>query len=148
MASEKTIIAESAQEYFEKSDWHAVIREMEKLFVIDRDPHIRVRIGDVLRKLNEKEAAMREYVRAADLFAAQGFVAKALAQYKLALSLDAANNDVWSKMVMLRRTRTFAKLQRGPREYSVPQPFAGVIPHSAFNGSPSKLLANSTKSGL
>lgn len=148
MASEKTIIAESAQEYLEKSDWNAAIREMEKLFAIDRDPLVRVRIGDVYRKLDGKEAAIREYVRAADLFAAQGFVAKALAQYKLALSLDAANNAAWSKMVMLRRTRTFTMLQRGPREYRVPQPFAGAISHYAFNGSPSKLLANNTESGL
>lgn len=147
MATKKTIIAESAQEYLARKDWEAAIQEMEKLFVIDRDPHIRVRIGNIRRKLNEKDAAMREYVRAAELFAAKGFVAKALAQYRLALSLDASNRDAWSKMERLRSVRTFTTFQRGPREYRVPQPLEGKLPHYAYN-SPSNLLANSTGAGL
>ena len=148
MAMKKTVIAESAQEYFERKDWDAALQEMEKLYAIAPDPLIRVRIGDIRRKLNEKETAVQEYVRAAELFAAQGFVAKALAQYRLALSLDSSNQDAWSKMERLRSTRTFATPQRGPREYRMPQPFDGTVPHYAYNSSPSNLLANNTGAGL
>ena len=72
MASKKTIIVENLQDFLDKSDWGAAIIEMEKLFVIDQDPHIRVRIGDARRKLNRIRAAIREYIRAADLFAERG----------------------------------------------------------------------------
>ena len=102
MESNKTIIAEKVQDYLNRSDWKAAIREMEKLFAIRQDPLIRVRIGDVRRKLNRKDDAIQEYIRAADLFAENGFVVKALAQYTLALKLDPSNTDVRSKMEMLR----------------------------------------------
>ena len=37
-----------------KSDWKSAIAEMEKLFAIDQDPIVRVRIGDARQKLNQK----------------------------------------------------------------------------------------------
>ena len=80
---------------------------MEKLFDIDQDPIVRVRIGDVRRKLNRKKDAIKEYVYAADLFAEQGFISKALAQYNLALRLDSSNEYVRSKMEILRTSRIF-----------------------------------------
>ena len=131
MASNKTIIAENVQVHLERSDWKAAIEEMEKLFAIDRDPLIRVRIGDARLKLNRKCAAIREYLRAAGLFAEKGFVVKALAQYSLVLRLDSSNAYARNKMEMmemLRPNRTAAKQQRAPMEYRVPQPFEGGVP--------------------
>jgi hypothetical protein len=125
MASKKTIIAENVQDFLDKSDWSAAIIEMEKLFAIDQDPHIRVRIGDARRKLNRMRSAIREYIRAADLFAEKGFVVKALAQYNLVLRLDSLNSYARKKMElleMLRPGRTVAKLDYAPREYRAPQP--------------------------
>jgi replicative DNA helicase len=43
-------------------------------------PHRPVRIGDARQKLNQKPEAVKEYIRAADLYAEKGFVVKALAQ--------------------------------------------------------------------
>ena len=125
MASKKTIIAENVQDCLNKSDWGAAIAEMEKLFAIDQDPHIRVRIGDARRKLNRIRAAIREYVRAADLFAARGFVVKALAQYNLALRLDSSNTYARTRietLEMLRPARAVTRLTNEPMEYCPPQP--------------------------
>ena len=131
MASIETIISEKVQEYIEKSDWRSAIREMEELFAMNQDPLVRVRIGDARLKLNRKCEAIRDYVRAADLFAERGFVVKALAQYNLVLRLDASNDDARSKiekMQLLREFNSLTKPQRGPMEYQVPQPFEDVFP--------------------
>ncbi len=125
MASKKTIIVENVQAFLDKSDWGAAIIEMEKLFVIDQDPHIRVRIGDARRKLNRIRAAIREYIRAADLFAERGFVVKALAQYNLALRLDSSNTYARTRMEtleMLRPARAVTRPTNEPMEYCAPQP--------------------------
>ena len=126
MASKKTIIAENVQNCLVQSNWRAAIIEMEKLFAIDRDPHIRVRIGDVRRKLNLIRSAIREYIRAADLFAEEGFVVKALAQYNLALRLDSSNAYARTKMKQLEMFRPDRAEKRptcAPMEYRAPQPF-------------------------
>ena len=127
MESNKTIIAENVQDYLNRSEWKAAIREMEKLFAIRQDPLIRVRIGDVTRKLNRKDDAIREYIRAADLFAENGFVVKAMAQYTLASRLDPSNTDVRSKKEMLRTNVTVVKLNRSPEEYRLPEPQGNAI---------------------
>ena len=121
MAAIKTIIAEKVQNHLEKLDWLAAIHEMEKLFAINRDPLIRVRIGDIRRKLNKKHSAIREYIRAADLFAEKGFVLKALAQYNLALRLDSSNEYVRSRIAVLSKCRSYPDMKREPVEYRIPQ---------------------------
>jgi len=127
MESNKMIIAENVQKYLNRSDWNAAITEMEKLFAIRRDPLIRVRIGDVRRKLDRKDEAIQEYILAADLFTEYGFVVKALAQYTLALRLDPSNTDVRSKMEILRTNYTVVKLKREPGEYLIPEPYGNAF---------------------
>jgi len=124
MASTKAIIAEKVQKCLDHSDWRAAIIEMEKLFVIDRDPHIRVRIGDARRKINWVSAAIRDYIRAADLFAERGFIMKALAQYNLALRLDPLNTYAQTKKELLEKLhpgRTAANPLCAPMEYRLPR---------------------------
>jgi hypothetical protein len=124
MASKKTIIAENVQNCLDQSDWRTAIVEMEKLFAIDKDPHIRVRIGNARRKLKWLRSAIREYILAADLFAKQGFVVKALAQYNLALRLDSSNTYARTRMKqleMLHPGRTVTKPKCIPMEYCPPQ---------------------------
>ena len=100
---------------------------MERLFAIHQDPLIRVRIGDVRRKLNRKDEAIQEYLLAADLFAERGFVVKALAQYRLALRLDPSNADIRSRMERLRLNCPVEKLKREPVEYRPPEPITDAI---------------------
>jgi tetratricopeptide (TPR) repeat protein len=121
MASKKSIIARNVQDLLEKYDWQAAIAEMEKLFEIDQDPHIRVRIGDVRRKLSRPGDAIKDYVKAAELFAERGFVVKALAQLNLVLRLDSSNEYARLRMEMLRTRRIFTNLKREPTEYRVPE---------------------------
>ena len=130
-ASEKSKLIDNIQKFVGKSDWKSVIAEMEKLFAIDRDPIIRVRIGDAYQKLNQKAEAVKEYMRAADMYAEQGAVVKALAQYKLALRLDPANKQAQERIEALHSNKTVKESQagtgraRGPRSR---RPTSSVIP--------------------
>ena len=128
MASEKATISDSVQRYLDKSDWKAAIAEMEKLFAIDPDPIVRVRIGDVRQKLNQKSEAVKEYVHAADLYAEKGFVVKALAQYKLALRLDPKSKNAQQKMEGLHSNKTVSEIKLEPVVEGERQPTRSVIP--------------------
>ena len=128
MASEKAIVSENVQRYLRKSDWKSAIMEMEKLFSIDPDPIVRVRIGDAFQKLAKKDEAAKEYVKAADLYAEKGFVIKALALYKLALRLDPANKQAQTQMSSLHSNKTVVEAKVEPIEEGAPQPTRSVIP--------------------
>jgi tetratricopeptide (TPR) repeat protein len=128
LASEKATITDKVQKYIDKADWKSAITEMEKLFAIDPDPIVRVRIGDARQKLSQKGEAVKEYVHAADLYAEKGFVVKALAQYKLALRLDPANKDAQAKMEGLHSNKTVSEFKLEPIVDGEAQPTSSVIP--------------------
>jgi tetratricopeptide (TPR) repeat protein len=128
VASEKASITEQVQKLLRKSDWKSAIGEMEKLFALDPDPMVRVRIGDARQKLGQKTEAVKEYIRAADLYADGGFVVKALAQYKLALRLDPTSKDAQGKIESLHSNKTVAELKFEPVEAGSQQPTRSVIP--------------------
>ena len=52
------------------------------------DPKIFLRLGDILRKLNNKSLAVVEYENAARAYAERGFIVKAIAICKMILNLD------------------------------------------------------------
>jgi len=126
--SEKTKIGNTIQKYLDKSNWKAAVAEMEKLFALDPDPLIRVRIGDARQKLGEKSEAVKEYVRAADLYAEKGFVVKALALYKLALRLDPSHVHAQEKMEALHSNKTVSETKFEPAVAGAPEPVRSVIP--------------------
>lgn len=128
MASPKAVLAENVQKFLGKSDWKSAIAEMEKLFAIEPDPMVRVRIGDAYQKLGQKGDAVKQYIHAADLYADGGFVVKALAQYKLALRLDPANKDAQGKIELLHSNKTVTELKLEPIEDGAVQPTRSVIP--------------------
>lgn len=128
MLSDKAKIAETVQKYWDKGDWKAAVSEMEKLFSLDPDPMIRIRMGDARQKLNQKAEAVKEYLHAADLFAEKGFVVKALAQYKLALRLDPGNKQAQQKMEGLHSNKTVSEMKFEPVEAGMPEPTRSVIP--------------------
>ena len=128
MASERAVIAEQVQKYIGKSDWKSAISEMERLFALDPDPIVRVRIGDARQKLDQKVESAREYVKAADLYAERGFVVKALALYKLALRLDPSNKQALSQMESLHSNKTVSEHKPEPVEEGAPKPTRSVIP--------------------
>ena len=128
MASEKAAISDNVQKYIDKSDWKSAVGEMEKLFAIDPDPIVRVRMGDAYQKLNQKGEAVKQYIRAADLYAEKGFVVKALAQFKLALRVDPSNKEAQKKMEGLHSNKTVSEFKLEPIIYGEEQPSRSVIP--------------------
>jgi len=127
-ASEKSKLIDSIQKFVGKSDWKSVIAEMEKLFAIDRDPIIRVRMGDAYQKLNQKPEAVKEYTRAADMYAEQGAVVKALAQYKLALRLDPGNKQAQERIEALHSNKTVKESRPEPAAQAGQKQASSVIP--------------------
>jgi len=124
MAANKAAIADRAQHHLENLEWHAAINEMEKLFCLDQDPLVRVRIGYARRKLNRIGEAIQDHLSAADLFAERGFVGKALAQYNLALKLDASNEYARKKIEKLGACGTLSQHRRETAEQFPWQPKA------------------------
>ena len=135
MASGKVELIDSIQNHLGKSKWKEAAADMEKLFALDPDPIIRVRMGDAYQKLNAKPEAAREYVYAADLYAEKGAVVKALAQYKLALRIDPNHKRAQERMAALHSNRTIAEKKAEPVEegkqtaaHSAVPLFAGLSP--------------------
>jgi hypothetical protein len=58
LASVKATISENVQQFIQKSDWKNVVTEMEKLFALDQDPQVKVRMGDIRQKMNQKPQAI------------------------------------------------------------------------------------------
>lgn len=153
MPAERAAITENIQKYISRADWKSAISEMEKLFAIDGDPLVRVRIGDARQKLGQKSEAVKEYVRAADLYAEKGFVVKALAQYKLALRLDPVNTYVQKKIESLHSNQSVARHKAEPVETDSPAPSQSVIPLFAdftqeeFNDFTKRMIIHSAPPG-
>ncbi len=143
MPSDKAQLIDSIQEHFKKSNWKAAVADMEKLFAIDPDPIIRVRMGDAYQKLNQLLDAVKEYVHAADLYALKGVVVKALAQYKLALRLDPKNREAQEKMASLHSNKTITEKKAEPAEEGGQKPARSVIP--LFSGLTSDEFNDFTK---
>ena len=71
MSTDKAQLIDSIQKCLGKSNWKAAVAEMDKLFAIDPDPMIRVRMGDAYQKLKQASDAVKEYIHAADLLPPQ-----------------------------------------------------------------------------
>lgn len=128
MGTEKAKLSEGVQKYLEKQDWKAAVGEMEKLFALEPDPQIRVRMGDCWQKMNKKGEAVAEYLKAADLFSEKGFVVKALAIYKLILRIDPGHKKAQDLMAALHSNKSVAETKLEPVALGALAPQNSVIP--------------------
>lgn len=128
LASEKAVISENVQKYIQKSDWKNAITEMEKLFALDHDPQVKVRMGDIRQKMNQKPQAINEYMKAAEIFAEKGFVVKALAMYKMVLRLDPGNDKALGQMASLHSNKSVTELKLEPLELGEVAPQSSIVP--------------------
>lgn len=112
--SDKAKLIDNIQNYLGKGKWKEAVSDMEKLFAMNPDPIIRVRMGDAYQKLNSRPEATREYVYAADLYAEKGAVVKALAQYKLALRIDPNHKRAQERMAALHSNKTITEKKAEP----------------------------------
>ncbi len=116
MANDKAQLVDSIQKHLGKGKWKEAVADMEKLFALNPDPIIRVRMGDAYQKLNSRPEATREYVYAADLYAEKGAVVKALAQYKLALRIDPNHKRAQDRMAALHSNKVITEKKAEPVE--------------------------------
>jgi tetratricopeptide (TPR) repeat protein len=128
LASEKTQSSENAQRYIQKSDWKNALAELEKLYAIDHEPQVKVRMGDIRQKMDQKQQAVAEYLKAAELFAEKGFVVKALAMYKLVLRLDPNSTTALEQMASLHNHRSVTELKLEPLDHGASAPRSSVVP--------------------
>jgi cAMP-dependent protein kinase regulator len=128
LASEKAQLTEIVQKYIQKSDWKNAVADMEKLFAIDQDPQVKVRMGDIRQKMNQKPQAIIEYMKAAEIFADKGFVVKALAMYKMVLRLDPNNNKALDQMASLHSNKSVTELKLEPVELGEVAPQSSIVP--------------------
>ena len=128
LASEKAQLTENVQKHIQKSDWKNAIADMEKLFAIDNDPQVKVRMGDVRQKMSQKPQAIVEYMKAAEIFADKGFVVKALAMYKMVLRLDPSNDKALAQMSSLHSNKSVTELKLEPVELGEVAPQSSIVP--------------------
>lgn len=128
MASEKAQLTENIQKYIQKSDWKNAITELEKLFAMDNDPQVKVRMGDIRQKMNQKPQAVNEYMKAAEIFADKGFVVKALAMYKLVLRVDPGHSKALDQMASLHSNKSVTELKLEPVELGEVAPQSSIVP--------------------
>jgi cAMP-dependent protein kinase regulator len=128
LASEKAQLTENVQKHIQKSDWKNAVAEMEKLFALDHDPQVKVRMGDIRQKMNQKPQAVNEYMKAAEIFADKGFVVKALAMYKLVLRLDPSHDKALDQMASLHSNRSVTELKLEPVELGEVAPQSSIVP--------------------
>ncbi|MCR4287918.1 MAG: cyclic nucleotide-binding domain-containing protein [Deltaproteobacteria bacterium] len=67
----------------------------------DKDPRIYLRLGDILRKLGDTEAALLNYKSAAESFARLGFTIKSVAVCKMMLTIDPSLAEIQQKITKL-----------------------------------------------
>jgi tetratricopeptide (TPR) repeat protein len=128
MSTEKAQLIDAIQDQWGRGKWKEAVAAMEKLFALDPDPHTRVRMGDAYQKQDLKLEAAREYVYAADLFAEQGSVVKALAQYKLALRIDPQHKRARERMTALHSNRTIVEKRAEPVDKGKQSPANSAVP--------------------
>ena len=67
----------------------------------DKDPRIYLRLGDILRKIGDTEAALLNYKSAAESFARLGFTIKSVAVCKMMLTIDPSLDEIQQKITKL-----------------------------------------------
>jgi CRP-like cAMP-binding protein len=85
-----------------KGDWRKAVEVLEQAAELaPRDAHVALKLGDMHQRLGDETAAVDAYRRAAALFAAAGFMVKAISVNKLILSLDPSDRRVQDALAEL-----------------------------------------------
>jgi cAMP-dependent protein kinase regulator len=102
MSKDLTQLKEQAARAMIKGDWGAALAFLLQAHKLaPRDTHVALKIGDMHQRMGERKLAVEAYKRAATLFAAAGFLVKAISVNKLILSLDPTDKSVQSTLTDL-----------------------------------------------
>lgn len=100
--SKKEKLVDKAQKFVQKGNLDKALAEYLSALSIDpKDISIRLRIGDLHVKLDNKDEAITEYTEVAKTHTQKGFYLKAIAVYKQILKLDESIIDVHYKLADL-----------------------------------------------
>ena len=112
-------IKERATGFFSKGKFAKAAEAFEEYCKADpRDIQARLRTGDAWSKAGQKDKAIIAYTRAAEGFAKDGFLPRAIAASKLILELDPAHQGVQKMLAGLYAQKSGAN--RGPRALQTP----------------------------
>ncbi|TAN61340.1 hypothetical protein EPN18_06865, partial [bacterium] len=97
-----TAAKERAEGFFDKGRFREALDTYEHVKgFAEKDPRIFLRMGDIARKLDEKDSAVGYYKNAVKLFVKTGFIIKAIAVCKVIISIDPSQQDVQAKLAEL-----------------------------------------------
>ena len=95
-------LRDKAEKFFEKGKFEKALHTYEEIRVFgNSDPKIYMRLGDINRKLQHKDEAIKAYKDAVNVFARQGFDIKAIAVCKIITGLDPTQKDIQKKLAKL-----------------------------------------------
>jgi CRP-like cAMP-binding protein len=93
---------DKAARYMVKGDWDDALDALLKAQeVAPKDTYVARKIGDMYQRMGKKDQAVLAYKRAAGLFAAAGFLFKAISVNKIILSLNPEDKEVQETLAAL-----------------------------------------------
>ncbi|MBI4837721.1 MAG: tetratricopeptide repeat protein [Nitrospirae bacterium] len=84
---DKTAVTKEAQKYIAKGEIDKAVAELQKIIKEEQDANVYNAIGDLHLRNKEKEKAIEEFKKAANIFKEDGFYLKAIALYKKILNI-------------------------------------------------------------
>lgn len=89
---------ESYYDALKRQDWKKALKSLGSLKKIEPgNPQVHLKIGDLFRRTGDISDAKKAYNKSADFLVKQGFIQKALAVYKIILSIDPADDEAIEK---------------------------------------------------
>ncbi len=102
MALTKEQILDNANKLLQKGQIDKAIAEYRNLLKIDpKNIQIRLKVGDLLLKINRPGEAVEEFLKAGSTYISQGFYPKAVAVYKQILRVDPGNLEANNTLAQL-----------------------------------------------
>lgn len=136
-------IKERATQFFSKGKFAKAAEAFEDYCKADpRDIQARLRMGDAWSKAGKKDKAIIAYTRAAEGFAKDGFLPRAIAASKLILELDPAHQGVQKMLADLYAQKSGSN--RGPRPLQTPAATAQSAPAIEIEVEPENPLIESS----
>lgn len=88
---DKTAVTKEAQKYIAKGEIDKAVAELQKILKEEQDANVYNAIGDLYLRKKEKEKAIEEFKKAANIFKEDGFYLKAIALYKKILNINSSD---------------------------------------------------------
>src|SRR5919108_5800691 len=103
-------LKDSVAEYLKKSKFDKAAELLEELTAAEpRDMQHRLRLGDCYRRLGELEKSVAQYEAAAQFFATEGQLIKAIAAVKVVLEIDPDNAAAQKQLATMNRQRRLGR---------------------------------------